>query len=61
MFGLKLFTKTKTKKFASDKDRKQYYAIQGYYKKKNVSANKPTEKSNKTKKDKLNFQKTSRH
>ena len=50
MFGLKLFTKIKTKKFASDKDRKQYYAIQGYYKKKNVSANKPTEKSNKTKK-----------
>ena len=35
MFGLKLFAKTKTKKFASDKDRKQYYAIQGYYKKKN--------------------------
>ena len=37
MFGLKLFTKTKTKKFASDKDRKQYYAIQGYYKKKAVA------------------------
>lgn len=35
MFGLKLFTKTKSKKFASNKDRKQYYAIQGYYKKKN--------------------------
>ena len=42
MFGLKIFTKTKTKKFASDKDRKQYYAIQGYYKKKNESTNKPT-------------------
>ena len=38
MFGLKLFTKTKTKKFASDKDRKQYYAIQGYYKKKSQSS-----------------------
>ena len=50
MFGLKIFTKTKTKKFSSDKDRKQYYAIQGYYKKNNVSANKPTAKSNKTKK-----------
>ena len=37
MFGLKLFTKTKTKKFASDKDRKRYYAIQGYYRKKNDS------------------------
>lgn len=37
MFGLKLFTKTKTKKFASDKGRKQYYAIQGYYKKQNES------------------------
>lgn len=34
MFGLKLFTKTKTKKYANDKKRKQYYAIQGYYKKK---------------------------
>ena len=34
MFGIKLFTKTKTKKFATDKDRKQYYAIQDYYKKK---------------------------
>ena len=41
MFGLKLFTKTKTKKFASDKDRRQYYAIQGYYKKKNP-AKRPT-------------------
>ena len=37
MFGLKLFTKTKTKKFANDKDKKQYYAIQRYYKKKNES------------------------
>ena len=37
MFGIKLFAKTKTKKFASDKDRRQYYAIQGYYKKKNDS------------------------
>ena len=42
MFGLKLFTQTKTKKFASDKDRKQYYAIQGYYKKKNEAINTPT-------------------
>ena len=39
MLGLKIFTKTKTKKFASDKDRKKYYAIQGYYKKKKQSAN----------------------
>lgn len=38
MFGLKLFTKTKSKKFASDKDRKQYYAIQGYYKRKRQTA-----------------------
>ena len=29
-----MFAKTKTKRFASDKDRKQYYAIQGYYKEK---------------------------
>ena len=44
MFGLKLFAKTQTKKFASDKGRKQYYAIQGYYRKKNESASKPTVK-----------------
>jgi hypothetical protein len=44
MFGLKLFTKTKTKKFASDKDRKRYYAIQGYYKKKNEAISKTTVK-----------------
>ena len=49
MFGLKIFTKTKTKRFASDKDRKQYYAIQGYYKKKNESANNPTQKNKVTK------------
>ena len=49
MFGLKLFTKTKTKKFASDKDRKQYYAIQGYYKRKNVEEKPSKSKSiNKT-------------
>ena len=48
MFGLRLFTKTKTKKFASDKDRKQYYAIQGYYKKKRKTMDKTiTKKSNK--------------
>ena len=45
MFGLKLFAKTKTKKFASDKDRKQYYAIQGYYKNKADSPIKPKSKS----------------
>lgn len=50
MFGLKLFTKTKTKKFASDKDRKQYYAIQGYYKKKKESVNTPIAKPHRTKK-----------
>ena len=50
MFGLKLFTKTKTKKFASDKDRKQYYAIQGYYKRKNESKNRSTQRSKTTKK-----------
>lgn len=48
MFGLKIFTKTKTKKFASDKDRKQYYAIQSYYKKKNG----PTDKASAEKKNK---------
>lgn len=29
-----MFAKSKTKKFASDKERKQFFAIQGYYKKK---------------------------
>ena len=50
MFGLKLFAKTKTKKFASDKDRKQYYAIQGYYKKKNESTKTSTSKPKTNKK-----------
>lgn len=50
MFGIKLFAKTKTKKFANDKDRKQYYAIQGYYKKKNETVNIPSRKPKKTKK-----------
>lgn len=50
MSGLKLFTKTKTKKFASDKDRKQYYAIQGYYKKKNEVPKKSPAKQNNSKK-----------
>ena len=39
MFGIKMFAKTKTKRFASDKSRQQYYAIQGYYKEK---GSKPT-------------------
>lgn len=36
MFGMKLFAKSQTKKFASDKERKRYYAIKGYYKNKGV-------------------------
>ena len=54
MFGLKIFTKTKTKKFANDKDRKQYYAIQGYYKrtrqssKSSIANIKPKSKNNST-------------
>ena len=50
MFGLKLFAKTKTKKFASDKDRKRYYAIQGYYKKKTNATGNTTQKTKNTKK-----------
>lgn len=34
MFGLKMFNKTKSEKFASDKERKRYFAIQNYYKEK---------------------------
>ena len=44
MFGLKKFTKVKTKKFANDKDRKQYWAIQGYYKKKAETNNTKSKK-----------------
>ena len=47
MFGIKAFTKTKTKRFASDKDRRQYYAIQGYYKRKGELAKKKKQKSDK--------------
>ena len=37
MFGLKLFAKVKTRKFASEKERRQYFAIQDYYRKKGES------------------------
>ena len=42
MFGIKKFKKAKTKKFESDKERKQYFAIQTYYKKKNEQVKKKT-------------------
>ena len=32
MFGSKKFKDAKTKKFESDKERKQFFAIQSYYK-----------------------------
>ena len=35
MFGSKVYKETKAKKFASDKERKRYFAIQANYKKKN--------------------------
>lgn len=38
MFGLKKFKETKTKKFESDKKRKQYFAIQNHYKAKGVGS-----------------------
>ena len=50
MFGLKIFTKIKSKKFASDKERKQFFAIQGYYKKKNAITKQTINNSNPTKK-----------
>ncbi len=37
MIESKTYAKTKTKKFATDKDRRQYFAIQSYYKKKEPS------------------------
>ena len=47
MFGIKMFAKTKTKRFASDKSRKQYYAIQGYYKEKSSKPDAPIIKKKK--------------
>ena len=47
MFGLKGFTKAKTKSFASDKDRKRYFAIQNSYKKQGLTAMSKTKKSKK--------------
>ena len=41
MYGLKKYAQTKTKRFASDKDRKRHFAIQSYYaKKKSASSEK---------------------
>lgn len=34
MFAIKKFKNAKTKKFENDKERKQYFAIQSYYKNK---------------------------
>lgn len=45
MFGLKKFNNTKTKRFESNKKRKQYFAIQSYYKKKGTATK--TEKAKK--------------
>ena len=38
MFGLKIFKDTKTKKFKNDKERRQFFAIQNYYKTKSVGS-----------------------
>ena len=46
MFGLKIFTKTKAKKFSSAKKRRQYYAIRGYYIKKNHIAKQRNKNNN---------------
>ena len=37
MFSTKKFNDTKTTKFKSDKQRKQYFAIKNYYKKKSAT------------------------
>ncbi len=44
MFGTKEFKEVKTKKFESDKKRKQYYAINNYYKIKKLEKNQSTKK-----------------
>ena len=36
MFGLKKFKEAKTKKFESDKKRKQHFAIKNHYKTKSI-------------------------
>ena len=43
MFGLKIFTKTKNKRFSSNKERKRYFAIQDYYNKAQIK--KPCQKT----------------
>ena len=48
MFGLKIFNKTKSKKFNNDNDRKRYFAIQRYYKQKDNNASKPNYTKKKT-------------
>lgn len=55
MFGVKMLAKSKTKKFAGDKDRKRYYAIQGYYKKKKSSVFSDTKGKNGKSKQKKQF------
>ena len=52
MFGLKIFNKSKSKKFKNDKERKRYYAIQNYYKNKAERENdiKSAQKTKATKK-----------
>lgn len=48
MFGIKKYKDAKTKKFNNDKERKQFFAIQSYYKNKaktgSYSAKKSTKK-----------------
>ena len=51
MFGLKIFNKSKSKKFKNDKDRKRYFAIQKYYRIKSEQQKgvNPVQKKKKTK------------
>ncbi len=48
MFGLKAFAKTKEKQFKNGKERKRYFAIREYYRKK-AQAEKVENKNSKTK------------
>ena len=47
MFGIKKYNKAKSKSFASDKERKKYFAIQNYYKNKNSNTSSKASKSKK--------------
>ena len=47
MFGLKKYIKEKTKRFSTEKERRQYYAIAEYYKQKGTPSGENTKSTTK--------------